>query len=437
MRAPKPHKRAGYWYLVRRVPIAFEHLDPRRPVRVGTGIAVADDPRGIRATKVCQKLNADLEAYWRGLLAGNAVAAQERYADARRLARALGFSYVAASEIAGGDLVSLLRRVEALTDRDTVEDAAEVTAVLGGAAKPAFHLSGLLAEYEAINRASLTQMSPDQVRKWKNQKRWAADSIVEILGDKALHEITRSDMLDFRDRWQDRVVRGLVEIGTANKAIGNACKMMRTIDQTHRLGMPAIFSGLRIAGGRDGKRTAYTPEFVQSRFLAEGVFDGLNEEARRIIFLIIETGLRPSEAANLAAKSIVLDHDIPHVRIEADGRVLKTEHAARGIPLVGVALKVMQAQPEGFPRYRDNTDSLSALVGKAFRARGLKLSPGHTLYSLRHTFEDRLQKVRAPEKVIATLMGHKWYRPPYGLGPQLDETREWLMKIAFDPPASI
>lgn len=437
MASPRPHKRAGHWYLVRRVPVAFERLDPRRPVRIATGIAVADDPKGIRAARACAKLNSDLETYWRGLLAGDSTAAKEKYADARRLARALGFSYAPAREIAEGDLISLLRRVEALGERDAVEDPAEVAALLGGVEKPAFRLSGLLDEYEAINRASLTQMSPDQVRKWRNQKRWAADSVVEILGDKALHEISRTDLLDFRDRWQDRVVRGTVEIATANKAIGNVCKMLRTVDQTHRLGLPVIFSGLRIAGGKDGKRTAFTPEFVQTRFLAEGAFEALNPEARRIIMVIVETGLRPSEAANLTSRSIFLNHEIPHVRVEGEGRVLKTEHAAREIPLVGVALQAMRAQPDGFPRYRDNTDSLSALVGKVLRSRGMKLSAGHTLYSLRHTFEDRLQRVRAPEKVIATLMGHKWYRPPYGLGPQLDETRDWLLKIAFQPPESV
>jgi hypothetical protein len=46
--------------------------------------------------------------------------------------------------------------------------------------------------------------------------------------------------------------------------------------------------------------------------------------------------------------------------------------------------------------------------------------PGQTLYSLRHTFEDRLTAVEAPEKVVAALIGHKWHRPRYGLGPSLE-----------------
>lgn len=31
-------------------------------------------------------------------------------------------------------------------------------------------------------------------------------------------------------------------------------------------------------------------------------------------------------------------------------------------------------------------------------------------------------------------MGHKWHRPRYGLGPSLEQKRDWLRRIAFRPP---
>jgi integrase len=97
----------------------------------------------------------------------------------------------------------------------------------------------------------------------------------------------------------------------------------------------------------------------------------------------------------------------------------------------------MQAQPDGFPRYRDKADVLSALVNKALDARGLRPELGQSLYSLRHTFEDRLTAVDAPDKIIACLMGHKWSRPRYGVGPALEHKREWLERIAFRPPSTV
>ncbi|TGQ26392.1 integrase, partial [Mesorhizobium sp. M4B.F.Ca.ET.214.01.1.1] len=86
------------------------------------------------------------------------------------------------------------------------------------------------------------------------------------------------------------------------------------------------------------------------------------------------------------------------------------------------------------PRYRDKAASLSALVNKVLASKELLPTSEHSLYSLRHTFEDRLTAVEAPEKVIAWLMGHKWVRPKYGAGPSLAQKRERLQKIAFTPP---
>jgi hypothetical protein len=43
---------------------------------------------------------------------------------------------------------------------------------------------------------------------------------------------------------------------------------------------------------------------------------------------------------------------------------------------VGVALMAMREQPDGFPRYRDKADSLSALVNQALDARKLRPEPG-------------------------------------------------------------
>jgi hypothetical protein len=82
-----------------------------------------------------------------------------------------------------------------------------------------------------------------------------------------------------------------------------------------------------------------------------------------------------------------------------------------------MALEVMRRHPNGFPRYYDKPTSLEALVSKAFRARGLILEDGQSFYSLHHTFENRLQAARAPEKVITFLMGHKWHREKYGKVP--------------------
>ena len=62
----------------------------------------------------------------------------------------------------------------------------------------------------------------------------------------------------------------------------------------------------------------------------------------------------------------------------------------------------------------------------------MRPSPSNTLYSLRHTFKDRLRDIGAQEEIIDELMGHKTRGPKYGRGHLLEKKYEWLQRIAFD-----
>lgn len=147
--------------------------------------------------------------------------------------------------------------------------------------------------------------------------------------------------------------------------------------------------------------------------------------------VVADTGLRLSEVCNLLPERIHLAGKVPFVEIRADGRKLKTPDSERDIPLVGVALDALKRHPNGFPRYRDKSASLSAVVNKVLDQKGLLPTDKHSLYSLRHTFEDRLTAIETPEKVVSSLMGHKWIRPKYGVGPSLALKHKWLSRIAY------
>jgi hypothetical protein len=96
--------------------------------------------------------------------------------------------------------------------------------------------------------------------------------------------------------------------------------------------------------------------------------------------------------------------------------LLKTRYRKRTIPLVGFALDAFKACPKGFDQYRDCPDLLSAVLGGYLRSRKLLPSDNHSVYSLRHSFQDRLLAANAPDRVQADLMGHKFNRLAYGDG---------------------
>jgi hypothetical protein len=159
------------------------------------------------------------------------------------------------------------------------------------------------------------------------------------------------------------------------------------------------------------------------------LFVGFPLSSQRLI-RAASSGIPPGLKLPRTATAVV----IPHVRIMADGRRLKTEDSEREIPLVGVALKALTLRPRGFPKYRDKATALSATVNKFMLENGLRPTLDHSVYSLRHSFKDRLVAVETPDSLIDSLMGHKTYKPKYGRGPSLELKLKFLEMIAFPSP---
>jgi len=426
--------RNGVWHYYRRVPIEYAHLDERHHIKLSTKIKVANDRTGTKAGRVAARMNETHEAYWRSLVENKAMAAKEAYTDAVKLARSLGLDYMPPSAWAEKPITEVLGRIETLLVDGRIENPALRKAALGGIEKPKIMLSDLFIEYEATQKTALSKMSADQVRKWKSAKKRAVEILIEQRGNKALQELTREDALSFADWWEERVVSEGIGAGTANKNISHITGMMKAVDKRLQLRLDNVFAGTRIEGGRDGKRSPFTVEHIRDQILALGALDGLNDEARDVIYVMTETGARPSEIVNLTNSRIVLDGPIPYIRIEAEGRLLKTDHSARDIPLVGLALEAMKRHPRGFPRYADKGSTLSATLMKHFKSRKLLPTPKHSIYSLRHSFKDRIRSVEAPEELIDELMGHSNGKPRYGDGYGLQLKRKYLQMIAFTPP---
>lgn len=163
-------KRNGRWHFVRRVPAEFAALDKRDIVKESTGVKVSQDRRGTRAGKIADAMNRELEAYWRGLVEGKAQEAADRYAEARRRARALGFDYADVSELTSRSTVEVLERLERLVsgDRPLIKDPGARAALLGTEKKPSVKLSEVFPMFEHQTRNEVRDMSPNQLKRWKN-----------------------------------------------------------------------------------------------------------------------------------------------------------------------------------------------------------------------------------------------------------------------------
>ena len=430
-------RRNGVWHFVRRVPAEFQKYDKRDPVKLSTGIAVASDRLGRKARLRADQMNVDLEAFWSKCADGKRRQAEIEYAAATRRARTLDLDYAPAAEVALEAPANLKRRIETLAAGDRIHDATTRMAVLGGVDKPRIRLSRLFSEFETATVTKRLNHSPGQLRKWQAGKKRAAEQLIEVIGDKYLDEMTRGDGLKWREHWQARITKEGVHINTANKNLSHVSRMMKVVGRLHRLEIETVFTGLRLEGGRDGQRKPFTPEFIVNIILRDGALTGLNDEARAAIYVMVNTGARPSEIVNLAAERIVLNQPIPYIRILPVGRILKTESSARDIPLVGIALEAMKCFPNGFARYADNENTFSATVNKYFVEHGMKPSRMHSVYSLRHGFKDRLRDAECPDELRDELLGHANGKPKYGDGHGLRMKLKYLEMIALAPGMKI
>lgn len=326
--------RGGVWHFVRRVPAEFAAVDPRGIIRHSTRVRIADDRSGRRAARVAERLNEALERHWKSLADGQSQSNVSRYDEARRRAQALDYDYIANEQLISVPIERTLERLEALVAKGVAQDPIARTALLGTEKRPSFSLSRLFEEYEAATRDETRDLSPDQLRIWRNSRVRAVAQFVKVVGDKPVTEITESDGIDYAEWWRERIVEEDGAAKTANKDIGQLSRMLKEMSIRRRFNLPDIFKGLRLRGEIEKSRQPYDPACIQGRFLTGDALAGLNEEARLVLYVMIETGLRPSEIVNLREGTIFLGAGIPHVKIAADGRRLKTEDSAREMPLV-------------------------------------------------------------------------------------------------------
>ncbi|WP_107497949.1 DUF6538 domain-containing protein [Thalassobius sp. I31.1] len=416
--------RGSTYSLKRRVPVEYHSVDDRETVWVSLGT----DSLVLAREKAKDVWNAHL-AGWEARLAGKSDDATQHFETAKALADAKGIQYLPVTQVADLPIDDLLKRVEAIGLHRGEPDTAQARAALGAVDVPKLTISEALEEYWDLTKDRIMEKSPDQVRRWKNPRIKAVKNFTTLISDKPIAEITRDDMLAFRAWWLMRVEVEGRDAGTANKDFIHFGSVLKTVNDLKRLGLNLPVDGLLLAEGKKKSRPQFTTDWIKTKLLAPGALDGLDIEARTIFLGMINTGARPSELANLQPEQIILDHDYPHILIAPVSRQLKSKNAERMIPLVGVSLDAMKQCPCGFPTYRDNP-TLSDVTNAYLTKNGLRETPQHVAYSLRHSFEERLRRAKIDERLRAELFGHTYAREKYG-APKLDELTEALQVVAI------
>jgi len=418
----------GDWfYYFRRVPSHLKPYDGRKFIRMS--LKTKNRREAERAAGIHDDF---IEQYWADLVrTGSGDRNLSRYRRARQMARAHGFAYRNIAEVAGQPVEEILARVEALGGSGS---KMQREALLGGVDAPETRLSESLELYWPLIDDRLTEKSNHQARKYKVPRQTAFETFISVVGDKPLAGIERGDVLKFKSYLMQRIADKDLAGNSANKQLAAVKDILVAVgrDLEIETEFEPLFSGTRFKSPKRS-RPPFEAYHVRDVFLRGPVLGKLNMEARLLMLMMIETGARPSELIGLLPEEYVLDAEIPHIWIKKNSlRSLKVGTTERRIPLVGVALEAAKRiAPTGLTRYQAKPDHASGAINKFLRENDLLPSDEHSLYSIRHTFKDRLRDVQAPEEIINELMGHNQPGPRYGRGRLLVQKHEWLKRIAF------
>lgn len=433
-------RRGDRWQYVRRVPSMVADQDKRAPV-IRSSLKTHDLAVARVMRDALEKADNDL---WAAFLCDEEEsAALKRHKAAIRRAAALGFAYRPAAELeAKASWREMAERMEAILDARTAHVTEAV--VLGAEPAARVPISQALKVYiDDIASPQLVTKSPQQRRKWRVIPERAVRNFVEIVGDKPIADITRDDAHKFYRYWLARIApaeKGKKPTHTAssgNRQIGELRKIYREyhafMGEENKLNP---FAGLSFEERKKGKRPPFPTSWIRDKILKADALKGLNEEARAILLAMVETGARPSELCNLDAGNIHLDVPVPYISfIERDDpeapRELKTAASTREIPLVGVALLAFKKFPKGFSRYREKEEAACAAINKYLRENDLVPSPKHTLYSIRHSFEDRMKEAGIDGEMREIFFGHRRSRQVYGSGGALAWRRSLLQRMVL------
>jgi integrase len=411
------------WYYIRRIPDDLHHhYETKKDKRIVKTTRTSDKKK---AARIAMNLNATYEAEWERLRGNEAQINADSFEGAEKLLASFGLPPSPPPSSKENELETFFDSLESSLPEaakqrifDTrIHDGKELAEdifrqYLSDEQKIAFDLSTGRFQWTA----SLICEEFLKLRNWVTDKkksdaiRLAFREMIEALGDRRPSEYTKREVHQLIETMLSNGHR----TATINRRLGNIRAAFNYVTDINDLKTERIHAFTKFDIPNKGldkqDKEDFTPE--QLNILRELVAER-DDDISGLIALMLETGLRISEACSLRCTDIhTKDTPIPFVTLHRDPwRPLKTKNSQRFIPLIGVAEMTMK-NSQGFwrfPQYisderqRVKNDTASQAVNQRLKK---WLGPeAPTAHSFRHTMNTRLRDAGCPKDVRDELGG--------------------------------
>lgn len=250
---------------------------------------------------------------------------------------------------------------------------------LASALNSKLKIEEIYTRYKEITRDKDLKRTPREFQKAHKPIELAMTELVETIGDLDVRKLTKRDAYRFRDKLISDVSIKKITASTANKKIMHLRKIVSAVFEVDYPELPNPFQIKGIEDSVRGHRKAFSESEIEEITLRLKS-STMNDELKAIIFVAMYTGAGCKELALLTSSDIVLDAEIPYIKIDANEFRVKVKSGGdrhREIPLYGEALAWMKRFPNGFARYRrDNGGETVSATARKF----LKQYTGKTFY---------------------------------------------------------
>ena len=258
--------------------------------------------------------------------------------------------------------------------------------------------------------------------------------VTKLLGDRPISSYSSNEAAQFRDWCIDRGmgIKTVKRVFASVRAIINLAISEEGFDWSNAFAKTYFPD--------DDNAQSRQPISMEDIRKVQFLCRETDDEMRRLIALISDTGMRLGEAAGLLKVDINLDDRIPHIDLKPHPwRSLKTKGSQRLIPLTKEALwaskRLLEANNDSifaFPRYCSETGCKANSASGGLNKWLHQYVPDNcVIHSFRHSLRDRLRAVECPSDIVDAIGGWKTsgVGHGYGNGYPLEVLQRWMKRI--------